>query len=389
MAQLQVISADSHMMEPADLWETRLDNKFRDRAPKVVKNERGSGYMFIAPGVRPFPVAGGFGIGKSGEDLKEHLKKGYEAARPSGWDPAERLKDQDVDGVRAEVIYTTLGMPLFGLDDDELRRACFTAYNDWVAEFRSYCPPRLHPIALLSLDDIPLAVKELERCAKIGLKGGMIWGVPPDDKPYFNELYDPFWAAAQELKMPLSLHVITQRNQKSWSGDKARTEEKPRDESAPIVFGGVKMLIGTMQPVYEVQRTLSSFIFGKVFERFPELRIVSAENDTGWIAHFMYRLDHMYGKFGTMREETKLQMQPSEYVRRNIWATFQDDAIGPMTYKYFGENNYMWASDFPHTDSTWPNSLKVIKQDFNGVPEDVTRKIVCDNAAKLYQIDLN
>ena len=389
MAQLQVISADSHMMEPADLWETRLDNEFRDRAPKVVKNERGSGYMFVAPGVRPFPVAGGFGIGKSGEDLIEHLKKGYEAARPSGWDPAERLKDQDVDGVRAEVIYTTLGMPLFGLDDDELRRACFTAYNDWVAEFRSHCPPRLHPIALLSLDDIPLAVKELERCAKIGLKGGMIWGVPPDDKPYYNELYDPFWAAAQALKMPLSLHVITQRNQKSWSRDKARTEEKPRDESAPIVFGGVKMLIRTMQPVYEVQHTLSSLIFGKVFERFPELRIVSAENDTGWIAHFMYRLDHMYGKFGTMREETKLQMQPSEYVRRNIWATFQDDAIGPMTYKYFGENNYMWASDFPHTDSTWPNSLQVIKQDFNGVPEDVTRKIVCDNAAKLYQIDLN
>jgi predicted TIM-barrel fold metal-dependent hydrolase len=108
-----------------------------------------------------------------------------------------------------------------------------------------------------------------------------------------------------------------------------------------------------------------------------------AENDTGWIAHFMYRSDHMYGKFGTMREETKLQMQPSDYVRRNVWATFQDDAIGPMTYEFFGENNYMWASDFPHTDSTWPNSLKVIKQEFEGVPEDVTRKIVCDNAAKL------
>ena len=154
MAELPVISADSHMMEPADLWETRLDHKFRDHAPKVVQNERGSGYLFVAPGVRPFPVAGGFGIGKSGEELKEHLQKGYEAARPSGWDPAERLKDQDIDGVRAEVIYTTLGMPLFGLDDDELRRACFSVYNDWVAEFRSYCPPRLHPIALLSLDDI-------------------------------------------------------------------------------------------------------------------------------------------------------------------------------------------------------------------------------------------
>src|ERR1700689_5069846 len=153
MAGMRVISADSHMMEPADLWETRLDHKFSDRAPKVVKNERGKGYVFVAPGVRPFPVAGGFGIGKSGEELQEHLQKGYEAARPSGWDPAERLKDQDVDGVKAEVIYTTLGMSLFGLDDAELQQACFRAYNDWVNDFASHDRKRLYPIALISLED--------------------------------------------------------------------------------------------------------------------------------------------------------------------------------------------------------------------------------------------
>jgi uncharacterized protein len=387
VTKLQVISADSHMMEPADLWETRLDRKFRDRAPKVVKDEKSSGLLFLAPGVRPFPVAGGFGIGKGGEELIDHLKKGYEAARPSGWDPAERLKDQDIDGVEAEVIYATLGMFLSALDDDELRRSCFAVYNDWVAEFRSYCPRRLHPIGLISLDDVPLAVKELARCAKIGLKGGMIWAVPPDDKLYFNEDYDPFWAAAQELKMPLSLHAGTERNQGGGNRDKARHTDKPSDQHPPIVFGGVKMLMSMMRNVYEVQRTVSSLIFGKVFERFPDLRIVSAENDTGWIAHYIQRLDHMYGKFGAMREETKLQMRPSEYVRRNVWATFQNDAIGPMTYKFFGEDNYMWASDFPHTDSTWPNSLKVIEQDFIGVPENVMRKIVRDNAAGLYQID--
>src|SRR6266436_8217833 len=103
MATMRVISADSHMMEPADLWETRLDKKFRDSAPRVVKNENRPGYLFVAPGVRPFPVSAGFGIGKSGEELKDHLKKGYEAARPSGWDPVERVKDQDIDGVEAEV----------------------------------------------------------------------------------------------------------------------------------------------------------------------------------------------------------------------------------------------------------------------------------------------
>src|ERR1700746_3106036 len=143
MANLRLISADSHVMEPLGFWEERLDQKFRDRAPKVVPRADGNGLLFTAPDINPFPVAGGFGIGKSGAELKEHLKKGYEAARPSGWDPARRIKEQDLDGVQAEVIYTTLGMPLFGLDDDELRRACFAVYNDWVGEFRAYAPKRL------------------------------------------------------------------------------------------------------------------------------------------------------------------------------------------------------------------------------------------------------
>src|SRR5271155_4119743 len=168
---MRVISADSHMMEPADLWQTRLDGKFRDRAPKVIKSESGKGYLFIAPGVRPFPVAGGFGIGKSGEELKEHLKKGYEAARPSGWDPAERLKDQDIDGVQAEVIYTTLGARLFGLLDADFQCACFLAFNGWLAEFCSYDPRRLAGVGLIPLDDIGEAVKELEYCANSGLRG--------------------------------------------------------------------------------------------------------------------------------------------------------------------------------------------------------------------------
>ena len=97
----------------------------------------------MAPGVRPFAVAGGFGAGRSGKELKEHLTHGYEAARPGGWDPVERIKDQEIDGVEAEVLYTTLGMPLFGLEDAELQRNCFTVYNDWVAEFCSHSPKRL------------------------------------------------------------------------------------------------------------------------------------------------------------------------------------------------------------------------------------------------------
>ena len=107
MTNFRFVSADSHMMEPADLWTTRLDKNFRERSPKVIQNPKKPGLIFVAEGIDPFPVAGGFGAGRSGEELKEHLSKGYEAARPSGWDPVERIKDQELDGVEAEVLYTT------------------------------------------------------------------------------------------------------------------------------------------------------------------------------------------------------------------------------------------------------------------------------------------
>src|SRR6266851_201459 len=196
MAAKYVISADSHMMEPANLWVERLDAKYKDDAPRVVKSDNKGDFLFVAPGIPSFPVAGGFAAGRSGQELKDFLSeagqdKGYEAARPSGWDPAERLKDQDIDGVHAEVLYTTLGMPLFGLHDTDLQRACFRAYNDWVAEFASHSPKRLHAIALVSLEDIGEGVKELRRAAKIGLKGAMIWGSPPREKPYYLKDYDP------------------------------------------------------------------------------------------------------------------------------------------------------------------------------------------------------
>ncbi|HXZ86963.1 MAG TPA: amidohydrolase family protein [Candidatus Binataceae bacterium] len=379
MAEMRLISADSHIMEPADFWESRLDQKFRDRSPRVIPRPNGVGYIFTAPGINPFPVAGGFGSGRSGEELKEHMKKGYEAARPSGWDPAERIKDQDIDGVDAEVLYTTLGMPLFGLDDADLQRACFHVYNEWLAEFCSYNPHRLIGTALISLEDIGEGAKELEYCAKKGLRGAMIWGSPPADRPYSSRVYDPLWQAASEFHMPISLHVIT-----------GKGKDSDVRAVSDVLTGkpGAKLNMGELYAnlIHEVQRSLTSIIFGGVLERFPNLIIVSAENDVGWIPHYMYRLDHAYEKFNALMPNP-LPMKPSEYIRRQLFATFQDDPVGPAAYKMFGSTNYMWASDFPHTDSTWPESRKVVERDFAGVPDDVRRKIVYDNAKTLYHIN--
>jgi len=295
----------------------------------------------------------------------------------------ERIKDQEIDGVEAEVLYTSLGMPLFGLKDPDLQRACFRVYNDWLAEFCSHDPKRLLGAPLISLDDIELAVAELERCRKQNLKGAMIWGFAPEDRPYSSPIYDPFWQAAADLEMPLSLHVVTGGTKSpAWQmvGHLAKSEKNTPGISA---IGTYHFLLA------DIQASLYTLVVSGVLERFPKLKIISAENDTGWLPHFMYRLDHGYKKYWASAGIHKLQMAPSDYIRRQVYATFQDDPIGPATWSFFGEDNYMWASDFPHGDCTWPNSRKVIEQDFAGVPERVTNKIVFDNAVKLYGLHLS
>src|SRR5215467_15357940 len=211
MTDMRVISADSHMTEPGDLWVTRLDQKYRDNAPRVIKKESsgaavtGAPYVFVGPGFPPLVVAGVFAAGRSGEELREHMRKGYEAARPSGWDPLERLKDQDIDGVSAEVLYASLGIALLSMTDIELQQACMRVYNDWLSEFCSHAPNRLAGIGLYSLRSLP-DVAEIERFAKRGLKGILVIASNAIELPYSDQSFDSLWRIASETGMPVSLH---------------------------------------------------------------------------------------------------------------------------------------------------------------------------------------
>jgi predicted TIM-barrel fold metal-dependent hydrolase len=368
MTTQRVISADSHMTEPGDLWEKRLDLKYRDDAPRVIKNETGKGgaYLFVAPGIHPLTVAGVFAAGKSGTELRDHMKRGYEAARPSGWDPVERIKDQDLDGVIAEVLYSSLGIVLFNVKNIELQQAYLRVYNDWLAEFCAHDPKRFVGIGLYSLAALP-DVSEIERCAKIGLKGVLILASDAIETPYSDERFDSLWRVASETGMPISLH-------------------KPLVSGMPLTAAMPTAADLQINVIHVVEQCMTRLVYGGVFERFPKLKIVSAENDIGWFPNWVHRLDHVHSKVANAKQ---LPLKPSEYVKRNVWGTFQDDPLGPATWKFFGEDNYMWASDFPHADSTFPNSLKTIDENFAGVPSEVTRKIVFENANRLYDMGLN
>ena len=166
-----LISADSHVMEPGNLWTTRLPNALRDQAPT--------------------------------------FNSVFDQSKPGGWDPTERLKEMAVDGVSLEVLYATRGMTLFRIEDVPLQEACVRAFNDWLIEYCAVSPDRLFGVGLISLYDIDHAVAELERCRNAGLRGAMVWQNPPEDLPFSSDRYDSFWAAAQDLQMPVSLHILT------------------------------------------------------------------------------------------------------------------------------------------------------------------------------------
>lgn len=366
MVDYKLFSADSHVSEPPDLWVQRIDKQFRDRAPRVearVHDGRPQEF-FIYEGFPPHRVSVGLAAAALAGDRKQfqETRGNYKDARPGGWDPVERLKDQDLDGVEGEVLHTTLGFRLFWLKDPALQRACFCVYNDWLAEYCGYNPQRLVGLALISLHDIDLAVKELRRCASIGLRGAMIWCSPPEDRPYTSEEYDPFWAEAQELAMPLSLHSLTGH----------------AESRTPLNW-----FLHLVVMHHEVERTIATLILSGVLERFPRLRIVSVENGAGWVPFFLERV-HLAATVHRLPFPTQLTMKSSEYFRRQVFVAYVDDPAAVYSRHLIGVNNLMWSSDYPHNASTWPNSQAIIERDFRDVAPEERRKIVHDNVMSVY-----
>jgi len=362
----KLISADSHVSEPTDLWVERTDKKYRDRAPRLVENPKDrQGAYFYYEGYPLHPIGIGLGAGKSPEELAQFLTRGtYADARPGGWDPAERLKDNDLDGVEADVLYTTLGFRIFWLKDAGLQQDCFRVYNDWLAAYCSYAPARMAGLAMICLYDPKAGAHELERCAKLGLKGAMIWCSPPPEQPYSSAMYDPFWAAAQDMRLPVSLHSITGMGRESqWD------------------FGDRYMRATVLS--HEVERSFSVLIFSGVLDRFPELQIVSAENNCGWLPYYLQRMDRTFER-GRYAAGFKIQLKPSEYFRRQMHCTYIDDYVGVANRHFIGADRMMWSSDYPHQASSWPHSQEVVARDFKDASAEDRFKITRGNVAKLY-----
>ena len=329
-----VISADSHVIEPHDLWQKALGKTFGDAAPKFPKLE-------------------------IGESFQHH---------PGGTDPKERVKEMAEDGVSAEVLYPTNALSLFRVADQRLQEACFRVYNDWLIEYCSVAPDRLIGVACISVYDIDAAVKELERCQEAGMKGVEIWEVPRPDLPFHSDHYEPLWAALAEIEMPLSFHILTgyNANRPRWDIETYRAVTNTKTQEA-------------LDAVFE-------FVFYGILERYPKLKLVTVEHEMGFWPWTLQQWDYYHSRFKD-RIESTLTLKPSEYAARQLYTTFFNDRIGAQSISFWPSNNAMWSNDYPHENSPWPNSRKIIERDLGDMPVDVRAKIVSGNVTELYQLD--
>lgn len=375
-----LFSGDSHVSEPPDLWTKRIDKAFRYRAPFVETRERDGKFQdyLIYEGFPPHPVSIGLAAAASdkegGKGLFQVRANKYADALPGGWDPAARLKDQDIDGVDGEVLHPTLGFRMFWLTDPELQRAVFRAYNDWLSEYASHDRRRLVGLALISICDIAEAIKEIERAAKIGHKGIMVALSPPENRLYSAPEYDPIWSVAQDLGLTIVLHAITGAAESRLS----------------IAYWNPAMTIYPAVRHHEMERTMAQLICSGVLERYPRLKFVTAENGIEWIPQCLARMDKAMG-FGTRALQvnvwsTKLSLKPSEYFRRQFFVGFIDEPEAvPMRHE-IGIDNLMWASDYPHFASTWPKSQEFVAKATAGVEASEKRKLLRDNSLKVFNL---
>ena len=370
-----MISADDHIdlgYLPKELWTERLPNSLKDRAPHVEdRGERGEYWVcdgetwgdyrgerwFARPKRNPLALDRG-GVG--------------EPRRPTT--PEKRLADMDRDGVEASLMFP----PIIAMQVGEpvLRNACVRAYNDWAVEFGQTAPKRFFPVAMLSPVDPQAAKDEVVRVAKLGFREAnfLVNDVTID---MYLKPWDVFWDAAEEAGIVVSYHV----GGSVQSGTVRATMDalKPDQRQMTFDMGLSNGATSFFNPFVNL------FNFGTL-ERHPKLKFCLAESGTGWIPFVVQEMDYRYRRQFERKktEDIPLKEMPSEVFKRQVWATYQSDAVGLHLVEFFGDGRMMWGSDYPHPDSTWPFSKETIEKETGHLAPALKKRIIRDNAAALY-----
>lgn len=381
-------SADSHLIEPADLWTSRAPEKLRRRVPRY--EFKGNTILYCV------------------EDRVVSAAAASSMALPDGTlppnRPSERLEWLEKDGVFAEALLGNLaGITIFSIDDPELAIVSARAYNDYLAETFGPYRARELGIGLIPILDVPAAVAEIQRSVSLGLRGITLPTLAPE--PYYLEKYEPIWAAASRLGLPVSFHAHTGgRPGADRINNAAEVERTPRIQDA------VKTL-GAMAEANQAFDVLAALLGAGVLQRFPELHVVFVETGAGWLASAIEAIDFTWrvtpgqdrageGITGYDAQGRAVEvpvnaflgggwrhpLPPSTYVRRQVHATFQDEPAAIRFRHSIGIEPLLWGSDFPHPEGTWPRSREVVEALFAEVETAEREAILGGTFAKLYGV---
>lgn len=359
-----MVSADGHVQEPGKLWLERIDAKYKERLPGIVLTDRGKKAQKTEGFRQPLRIRD---IVFEGEDLLRNK---------AGYTPEQRLADLRADGVDAEVLFPNKGLTIWATRDSEFSAAMCRVWNDWAWETFADFNDRLTPMACIAPGDIDGAIAEIQRSADRGFRGlclpcKPLWG-PPDyeDLNYNLREFDPLWACISETGLPITFHVSTGRDPRT-----------SRSRGGAVINYAVHSLAPTMEPI-------ANLCASGVAEQFPALRFGSIEAGIGWVPWALQAMDEAYLKHH-MFVRPKLELLPSDYFRRQGFASFQDDKVGlDLAREHNLVGNFLWANDYPHHEGTWPHSAPAIERTMAGLDDGERARILGLNSVAIFGFDI-
>ncbi|MFP6748412.1 MAG: amidohydrolase family protein [Alphaproteobacteria bacterium] len=358
-----MISSDTHANEPADLWLTRIEPKYRERVPQVRIDEKGDRWS-VVEGNRPTKIRIAAMVGQDQE------------RNGAGATIEGRAADHKRDGIDAEVIFPNKGLAMWATPDPELAMASCRVWNDWAWEFYGPSNDTMSPMAAVATGDLPGTLAGIERTAKMGFRGltlpcKPIYGGHDVDDPNYNlPMFDPMWALIEETGLPITFHISTGRDPRASKGN-----------GGAVINYVAHSLSPTIEP-------MANMCASGVLERFPKLQFALIECGIGWIPWALEAMDEAYRKHHFW-VRPKLQGLPSDYFKQHGAAAFQEDPVGLALIEDFGlVDNVLWANDYPHHEGTWPHSAAAIERTMSGISPDTRAKILGLNANRIFNFNL-
>jgi len=382
--ELSIIDVDAHITEPHDLWTSRAPAALKGRVPHV--EGEGMDRRWVVDGVEIATTNPASVIDKNGRKSRgtEFFGWQIEDVHEASWDMKQRVSVLDEFGLYAQILYPNVagfGSERFmKVEDDDLRLTCARIYNEAMGEIQTESNERLLPMALMPWWNIEQSIEEVQRAKDMGLRGIVMCSDPdsiglPD---LGADAWIPFWEACNDSDMAINFHIGASETSFNMFGRAAWESNGMRR----------RLALGSAALFVENSRVMSNMIYSGIFDRCPNLKVVSVESGIGWMPFVLESIDYEWGETGA-QQEVPLQKKPSEYFRDHFWGCFWFEKVAPKhLIDVVGEDNVLFETDFPHPTCLYPDVQEYIAEISADWSEERKRKIFQDNAAKLYRIDL-